>query len=86
MDFSQGVSNRHNPIKLDRTFHMIVADRSSSTGWRMWCSYGLAREDNPAGYGKHGKLCRKCIELVAERMEDETLDASEAGVFADAGR
>lgn len=79
--YSNGVSNRTDPLKLNRTFHMIVRDSTSSTGWRMWCSYGVAREDHPGGYGRHAKFCRKCKELVADAVADETMGEDEAKFF-----
>lgn len=79
--FSNGVSNRTDPMKMNRTFHMIVVDSTSSTGWRMWCSYGLAREDTPGPYGNRAKICPKCKELVADAIADETMSEDEAKYF-----
>ena len=79
--FSTGVSNRHHEMKLSRVFHMIVRDDNASTGWRMWCSYGLAREDNPAGYGNYAKFCAKCKELVADAVADETMSYDDEGKY-----
>ena len=82
--FSQGVSNRVNPMQRDRTFHMLVRDDSASTGWRTWCGYGLAREDGPGPYlgVTKSKLCSKCRTLAAEAIADEMMDESESAPFA----
>jgi len=80
--YSQGVSNRVDQMKLDRVFHMIVRDDNASTGWRLRCSYGLAREDTPSQYGSHGKLCSKCKQLAADAIADEMMDESESAPFA----
>lgn len=79
--FSNGVSNRSDPMKLNRTFHMIVRDSTSLTGWRMWCSYGIAREDTPGPYGNRAKFCAKCKDLVADAVNDETMSEQEAEYF-----
>ena len=73
--FSQGISHRTNPMRRDRTFHMVIRDDKVATGWRLWCSYyALAREDKP---GPKAKLCRKCKWLADDAiscrlMSDET--------------
>jgi hypothetical protein len=81
--FSQGVSNKTSPLKRDRVFHMIVRDGRASTGWRTWCGYGLAREDPPGPYlgVTKSRLCKKCRELTAEAIADETMSFDEAHPF-----
>jgi hypothetical protein len=84
--FSQGISNRTDPMRRDRVFHMLVRDDTASTGWRTWCGYGLAREDTPGPYlgTTRSRLCSKCKALTADAIADGTMDTDEAAPFASA--
>lgn len=79
--FSQGVSNRTHPMKLNRVFHMLVRDDDASTGWRTWCGYSLAREDSPKPY-PNARLCGKCKQLARDGLADGMMDVGETDPFA----
>ena len=72
--YSIGTAHR-TPVQRTPVIHMLVQENGD---WRMWCSYGKGREDNPHG----NRFCPKCKTLVADAINDGTMDPSEAGRFA----
>ncbi len=68
---SQGTAHR-SPVQRTPIIHLIVDDGGE---WRMWCTYGKGREDNPHG----DRLCSKCRQLARDAVADESVGAEEVG-------
>jgi hypothetical protein len=55
---TEGTAHR-SPVQRTPVIHLLVDEGGE---WRMWCSYGKGREDNPHG----NRLCRLCQQLARD--------------------
>lgn len=71
---SEGVSTRSSVWNTKPVRHLIVLDGGT---WRLWCSYGPAREDSIVRMGTK-RFCPKCKELAQEAADDGSLGREDA--------
>ncbi|WP_280184563.1 MULTISPECIES: hypothetical protein [Nocardia] len=59
------------PVQLTPIIHLLVQEHGE---WRMWCTGGKGRPDNPHG----NRLCPQCRELATEAVTEGMLDPADA--------
>jgi hypothetical protein len=72
---SEGVSTRSSVWNVKPVRHLLV--QGDGGAWRLWCSYGPAREDTIVRMGSR-RFCPKCKELAQEAADEGMLGREDA--------